>query len=477
MKVLSVCRAAVPGRRIARKSRGRSGGRTAPVPACFLAALLAVWAAAAALSTPAVAKAKAAASAGEGSVYVIPVKRQVDRALETFIDRAIGEAEEAKAALVVLDMDTPGGRLDSAQAIGTRIRNAAVPTVAFVSGRAASAGAYIALNADRIAMAPGSMIGAAMLVDSLGRAVDHPKLVSAFTGEMAAAASMNGRNPDIAAGMVDPDRVVEMPEIGRVKGKGQILSLTADEAHRVGYADHLAATLDDVLRWQGVDGRSVVTVEPSLAERIAAFVTKPDVSVLLLVIGIAGIAIEMLVPGFGVPGIAGLAAFALYFFGHSIAGLAGMEALVLFLLGIALLVLELFVPSFGILGVLGAAGVIAGVWMSAGEQGVSSLIVALVSALVITAGVAWLFRERGVWNRFILREQLTDDKGYVSSETRTDLLGKEGVALTPLRPAGVADIGGERVDVVTAGEYVESGRRIRVVTVEGMRVVVRSVDA
>jgi membrane-bound serine protease (ClpP class) len=444
-----------------------------------LAALAFVLALAAvpALAAPTDAKAAEAAESAAGSVYVVPVKRQVDPGLETFLDRAIGEAEEAKAALIVFDMDTPGGRLDSAQAIGVRIRNAAVPTVVFVSGRAASAGAYIALNADAIAMAPGSMIGAAMIVDQTGQAVDNPKLVSAFTSDMAAAAALNGRNPDIAAGMVDPERVVEMPEIGRVKEKGQILSLTADEARRVGYADHVAATVDDVLRWKGVDDRSVVEVKPTLAERIAAFVTRPGVATALLVIGIAGLAIEMLVPGFGAPGIAGLAAFALFFFGHSIAGLAGMEALVLFLLGIALLVLELFVPSFGILGVLGAAGVVAGVWLSAGEQGVSSLAVALVFALVITAAFAYLFRKRGVWNRFILREQLTEDKGFVPGETRTDLIGREGVALTPLRPAGVADIGGERVDVVTAGEYVESGRRIRVVTVEGLRVVVRPVDA
>jgi len=449
-------------------------------PARFIAiAVLMVLAAVPIPGTPigaGTAHAVESAEPGEGAVYVIPVRRTVDPGLEAFLDRAIGEAEDAKAALIVFDMDTPGGRLDSAQAIGLRIRDAKVPTVAFVRGRAASAGAYIALNADAIAMAPGSMIGAAMIVDQTGKAVDNPKLISAFTSDMAAAAAMNGRNPDIAAGMVDPERVVELAEIGRVKEKGRILSLTADEAHRVGYADQLAATLDDVLRWKGVDDRSVVEVKPTLAERIAAFVTQPGVTTLLLVIGIAGIAIEMLVPGFGAPGIAGLAAFALFFFGHSIAGLAGMEAIALFLLGVVLLVLELFVSSFGILGVLGAAGIVAGVWLSAGEQGISSLVVALGFALVITVIVAWVFRKRGVWNRFILREQLTEDKGFVPNETRTDLIGREGVALTPLRPAGVADIGGERVDVVTSGEFVESGRRIRVVTVEGIRVVVRPVN-
>jgi membrane-bound serine protease (ClpP class) len=417
----------------------------------------------------------AAATPSAGAVYVIPVKQTVESGLASFLDRALSEAEDAKASLVVLDIDTPGGRLDTAEEIGIRIRNASVPTIAFVSGKAASAGAYLALNAGAIAMAPGTTIGAAMIVDQNGVAVENPKLVSHWSSEMEAAAQLNGRNPDISIAMVDPSRVVDLKELGRTKDKGQILSLTAEDAMKVGYSERMAKTTEEVIAWKGLSDRTIIDLHPSLAERLSQALTGAGVSTLLLIIGIAGIAIELLVPGFGLPGILGLLAFGLYFFGQSIAGFAGMESMVVFLLGILFLILEMFVPSFGILGILGIAGVIYGISSAAYDTGhaVRSLGLAAFVAAVITVVAAYVLRKRGIWNRFILRDQLTTEEGYVPHAPREDWLGQEGTALSELRPSGVADIAGQRVDVVTTGEFVERGRRIRVTAVDGTRIVVK----
>ncbi|MFC5405119.1 NfeD family protein [Cohnella soli] len=419
----------------------------------------------------------AAGKPSEGAVYVVPVQQTVQSGLESFLDRALTEAEEAKASLVVLDIDTPGGRLDSAERIGKRIRESAVPTLAFVSGKAASAGAYIALNANDIAMAPGTVIGAAMIVDSNGDAVDNPKLVSFWSEEMNAAAQLNGRDPNIAVGMVDPNRVVEMKAIGETKEKGHIISLSADKAMKVGYADHIAKSVEDAITWKGLQDRMIVHFDPSLAERVAAFVTGSGMSTLLLILGIAGVAIEFLVPGFGVPGILGLVSFGLYFFGQSIAGFAGMESLAVFILGIVLLILEAFLPSFGILGVLGIVGVVAGITMGAYDTGnaLRSLGIAGIVAAVIVAAVAYVFRKRGIWNKFILKEQLTADKGFVPHLPRERWVGLEGVAASMLRPSGLAEIGGERLDVITTGEFVENGKPIRVISVDGTRIVVKEI--
>ncbi|WP_276355989.1 NfeD family protein [Cohnella caldifontis] len=426
----------------------------------------------------AAAAAEAETEAASGAVYVIPVNMTVQSGLASFLDRALSEAEEAGASLVVLDVDTPGGRLDAAEEIGGRIRGAKVPTVAFVSGKAASAGAYLALNAGGIAMSPGSTIGAAMIVDGSGNAVDNPKLVAHWTSEMVAAAELNGRNPEIAAAMVDPSRTVEMKTIGRTKERGQILSLSAEEAFKVGYADTMAKSTDEVIAWKGLADRGVVELQPSFAERVSQWLTSPGVSTLLLIIGIAGIAIELIVPGFGVPGIVGLLGFGLYFFGQSVAGFAELSSMVVFIAGIVLLVLEMFVPSFGILGILGVSALIYGIASAAYDTGhaLRSLGMAAAVAVVIVAVFAYVFRRRGIWNRFILRDQLTKEQGYVPNESREELVGLEGVAKSALRPAGVAEIGGRRVDVVTSGDFIAAGSPVRVTAVDGTRVLVEKVE-
>jgi len=421
--------------------------------------------------------ARAAETPSAGSVYVIPVQQTVQSGLASFLERALNEAEEAKASLVILDVDTPGGRLDTAEEIGKRIREASVPTVAFVTGKAASAGAYLSLNAGGIAMAPGSTIGAAMIVDGAGNAVENPKLVSFWSEQMRSAAEMNGRNPNIAIGMVDPSRVVEMEEIEETSRHGQIISLSAENAFKVGYADKLASTVEEVVAWKGLSDRPIVEIKPSLAERVSEFLTSPGISLLLLVIGIAGIAIELLVPGFGAPGITGLIAFGLYFFGQSIAGFAEMESLVVFLLGIGLLVLEIFVPSFGILGILGTVSVIVGITMGAYDTGnaLRTLGIAVLVAAVVVGIVVYVFRKRGVWNRFILKDSLTADKGFVPQLPREHWVGQTGTAVSLLRPSGIAEIGGQRLDVITSGEFVEPGRAVQVTAVDGTRIVVKEI--
>ncbi|RUS48493.1 nodulation protein NfeD [Cohnella sp. AR92] len=416
---------------------------------------------------------------GSGTVYIVPVESTIERGLAAFLDRAITEAEEAKAALLLLKIDTPGGSLQSAGEIGSRIASAKIPTVAYVEAKAASAGAYIALNADRIVMTPGSSIGAAMVVDSAGEAVESPKIVSFWSSEMQSAAEKNGRKGEIAVGMVDPHLVVELKELGRTKERGQILSLTANEALQVGYSDAVLSSTDEAIRWAGMEHWSTVEVKPTIAERLSRWLTSDGISTLLLIIGLAGIFIEVFVPGFGAPGITGLVAFALYFFGQYIAGFAGIESIVLFLLGILFLLLEIFLPSFGILFVLGVAGIAGGIGMAAYDTGdaLQSLGIAVLIAAVIVAAFAYIFRKKGIWNRFVLREQLTKEEGFVPNEGREEWIGKTGVALTPLRPAGTAEVEGTRLDVVSFGDYIETGTRIRVMATDGTRIVVQKDSA
>jgi membrane-bound ClpP family serine protease len=210
-------------------------------------------------------------------------------------------------------------------------------------------------------------------------------------------------------------------------------------------------------------------------ENLSAFLTHPVTATVLLLVGIIGIALELLFFSSGLFALAGVAGFALYFLGFYLSGFAGFGDLAVFGIGLILLILELVVPSFGILSVLGAICLFGGVLMASADpmEAAVMLGIALLVAIVVISFVIKTFKHRGIWNRFILKEQLTTDKGFTSSPDRSYLIGKTGEAITPLRPAGTAIINGERVDVVTNGSFIPNASTIVVVDVEGSRVVVR----
>jgi membrane-bound serine protease (ClpP class) len=180
----------------------------------------------------------------------------------------------------------------------------------------------------------------------------------------------------------------------------------------------------------------------------------------------------------------GIASLALFFWGHWLVQLAGWEEALLFIGGLLLLVLEIFIiPGFGIAGVLGIGALLAGLSLSLVGGGatwefivtalgrvVFSLLFALLGSLLLLRYLPRLPMGR----RLILDTGLSAGAGYASApEEDRRLLGQSGTTLTPLRPAGLADIEGERVDVVSDGEFIGSGESIIVSRVDGNRIVVR----
>jgi membrane-bound serine protease (ClpP class) len=410
-------------------------------------------------------------------VYVIPIHQTIETGLQKFLERAFKEAEEARAEFIVLDINTLGGRIDAAMDIGDLIQHSPIHTIAFIHGKAISAGSYISLSADQIVMAPGSSIGAAAVVDLAGNKVQDAKILSVWLAEMRAAASHSGRNPAYAEGMVDENMVVEVKEIGRTFGKGELISFSHDEALKAGYAEFVTNKTSEVLEFIGAQEHQVINIDLTPAEKFARFLTNPIVMTILLLLGLAGVAIEIFVPGFGIPGIVGISSFGLYFFGHYVAGFAGTEDIFLFIIGVILLVIEIFVPSFGIFGILGILSLFGGVVLAAydTERAMLSLGIATVIAIIVVALIVKYFKHRGVWNRFILKDEMKTEHGYVSAADRKHLLGKTGQSVTPLRPSGTAMIDDIRVDVVTGGDFIASGKKIKVIQVEGNRVVVREI--
>jgi membrane-bound serine protease (ClpP class) len=403
-------------------------------------------------------------------VYVIPLEETVEKGLSQFIKRSISDAESQQVDHIILEIDTLGGAVDGAMEIADTLRSSEIPITAFINRRAISAGAYIALNADQIYMAPGSQMGSAAVITGDGNAADD-KAQSLWLSEMKESAERNGRDPKYALAMADKD--VDIPEYGA--GKGDLLTLETKQALQAGYSEGTVENFDDLLNKLNLKGASIVKAEESFAEKIARFITHPVVVPILLSIGSLGLVVELYSPGFGVAGFMGLTSLFLFFYGHLVAGLAGMESIILFVLGIILIIAEFFVPG-GIMGILGFGSIITSLYIASGDFVHMTISLLIAFAVAITAAILLVkvFGKRmNIFKKLILRESTNTESGYVSNKSRSDLLGLEGVALTTLRPSGTAIIAEERIDVVTEGGFINKGQKVKVIKVEGSRIVVR----
>ncbi|OIJ16151.1 hypothetical protein BKP35_04015 [Anaerobacillus arseniciselenatis] len=404
-------------------------------------------------------------------VYFIPIEQAVERGLEAFLKRALDTAEAEGADHIVLEIDTPGGLVDAATNIAFLIKNTETPITAYVTAQALSAGAYIALNADQIVMAPGTTMGSAAVIDGAGNAAEE-KTQSMWLATLEAAAG--DRDPIYARAMADSS--IDLPEYRA--GVGELLTLTSSEALEVGYAEAIASDRDELLAFLGLENAIQEGLEVSFAEQIARFVTHPVIIPILLSIGSLGLVLELYSPGFGIPGIMGISALLLFFFGHLFAGFAGFETLILFGAGIILIIIEVFFPGFGIFGILGVIAIIGSMVLA--SYSTVNILLSILIAVVITVIVSIIFFKyfgyRGPLKRMILTDATKSELGYVSNETRKELIGREGIAMTTLRPSGTANFEGERLDVVSEGGYIEQGKKVVIVATQGSRIVVRELN-
>ena len=294
----------------------------------------------------------------EGAVVVIPLKGEVSKAQFFFLRRILKAGEAAKASAFILDMDTPGGELGAAVEILQALMKVEAPTFTYVDPNAGSAGALIALGTKQIWMAPVSAIGAAAPVMGTGGEIPETlaaKVVSYYSGYFRSAAENNGHNPEIAEAFINKEKEVK---VGNkvVNEKGELLTMSAQEAaEKVGgkplLAQGIAASVAELVRDAGLKG-PVVEAEPSGFEKTALVITM--LAPLFLLGGIIGTYIEFKSPGFGVPGFIAAICFLLFFAGHYVAGLTGMEVIAVFVLGLMLVLIELiFIPGIVVLALAG----------------------------------------------------------------------------------------------------------------------------
>ena len=408
--------------------------------------------------------ASAAASPAAGEIVVVPIRGTIDEGMAHLVERSVDEARARHARAIVLDVNTFGGLVSAATEIRDALLDSSVPVDAYVE-RAWSAGALVSLSASQIAIAPAGSIGAAQPIPKT------VKTVSALRAEFESTAARYHRDPTLAGAMVDAD--IAAP---RYKEPGAILTLTAAQAREAGFAEAVTPTFDDALARFGLAGAARDTASYTFAEQVARMATNPDVSGILLAIGFLGLLIELQTLH-GIAGAIGAGALALFFGTHLYAGFSNGLVIALALLGLALIMLELHViPGHGLAGLIGVLVLVSAVVLAFGIPFLIGAFQALAVAIVLTVVVFALIVQRLIpENAFMKRLVFAGAQGpdYVASLDHRALLGHTGVTESFLRPAGVASVGGHRVDVLTEGEFVPAGTPVRVTRVEGSRIFVR----
>ena len=425
-------------------------------------------------------------------VYRIPIEGTIDLGLPPFINRMLQEAKSMDADVVVFDINTFGGRVDAATQIKDAILGVDIKTVAFVNRRAISAGALITLSCEQVYMAGGGLIGAATAVDMSGKKGSE-KVISFMREEMASTAEKRGRSKDIARGMVDEELAFthlvingDSVLVDDIEGQkeGKLISLTTDQAIKYGIADGSAETIDALLDSLGYSTAELIETSENWSEKIVRFLTDPVVASLLTTFGFLGILFELQSPGWGIPGFVGLACLILSLSVSYIAELATMSDMLFVFSGLGLILLEMLViPGFGIVGLGGIGFMLYGLYLlllpdvpvgeEIMEQAMDGFIIGLIGAAIGLVLLIRLMMKTKFWDQLTSPDIKKKEDGYSNTQGWETLDGLTGVADTDLHPSGWVKIGEQRVFVVSEGGFIDQGKEITVLSVDGNRVLVR----
>lgn len=465
-----------------------------------------------------------------GPVYVIPIAGDIEPSRLVFTRRGIREAEAAGAETIVFEINTFGGRVDTALQIATLIGSVrSADTVAYIpassegTGVSWSAGALISFACGAIYMDAGTSIGAAAPVyqSPEGMQMAEEKTVSAVRGQLAALAEKNGYPMGVALAMVDKDaelieviigdesipmladeydgfeQQAEQDGVEIRKGKvicpeGKLLTLTAGEMERYGISSGTVRDRAAMLEVLGYSSEEAVILNESMPDRLVAFITGSVVSSLLLLAGLVALYIEVTSPGFGVPGTVAIICFAVNFLGGTLLGTVGSIELLLFLLGVILLAVEVFlIPGFGVVGISGVVSMLIALVLARQEfilpevpwqwdimqRNIMVVGGSLLGSMAVVAVLMAILPRTVVFNPLVLNASQTQELGYQVKvlPSENTLVGRQGLTETPLRPVGKALIDGETQVVESDGAWLDVGMRIEVVEVIGNRILVREV--
>lgn len=423
-------------------------------------------------------------------VVVIPIRDQIAPPELYILRRGLKTAIKEGAHMVILDMHTPGGRVDVTFEMVKAIQKFPGKVYTYVNDEATSAGALISAGTDKIYMAPSATIGSSAPVTSGGEDVDQTmklKIVSYLRAKVRSISEGKGYRGEVISAMIDENFELKIGD-QIIKPKGELLNLTATESVKE-YGDPaqplLASGIEPSLvsltdNLYGKGNYTTIVLEVTWSEKLAQFIT--SIAPILLAAGLLLIFIEFKTPGFGMFGIGGGILIAIFFFGHHAAGLSGHEAAILFFIGFALVMIDLFfLPGFFVLaipgGLLMLGSLIWGmsdIWPDQPIQWDSdflfnpllNLTLGICGAIALFVLLLRFMPKGGLWGRMVL-ESAIGGESTISSEARNEpsLIGAIGHAVTALFPSGEIEINGKRYDARLELGTVPPGTQVKVVSV------------
>ena len=426
------------------------------------------------------------------TVYVYDLKKEIGPATWRTTTQSIDQAVKMNAGLIIIHMNTYGGMVDAADSIRTKILNCPIPVYVLVDNNAISAGALIAIAADKIYMREGASIGAATVVHQTGDAAPD-KYQSFMRAMMRATAEAHGkdtivagidttyrwrRDPRIAEAMVDPAVSVK-----GVIDSTKVLTLTTEEAIKLRYCEGKAEKIDDILTTNHITDYKIVRHVLTALEKVIQFLVNPYLQSILIMLIIAGIYFELQTPGIGFPLIIAVIAALLYFAPLYLEGIANHWELLVFVTGLILIAIEIFaLPGFGVAGIMGIILMILGLSLAMVDNIVfkwdftiglmavfkSTCMVVGSSALALILSI-WLgksFLDNPHLKRVMLQAEQRSSEGYVSFDDLSGMVGVCGTARSMLRPAGKIDIDGKLYDAICETGYINPGEHVKVIRYE-----------
>ncbi|MBI1221419.1 MAG: nodulation protein NfeD [Bacteroidetes bacterium] len=416
-------------------------------------------------------------------IYEFRIFEEIAPAATRKTSRAIDEANAMNADLIILHLNTYGGLVSDADSIRTRILNSKIPVYVFIENNAASAGALISIACNRIFMKEGATIGAATVVEGSGAAAPD-KYQSYMRSKMRATATARGRSPEIAEAMVDGDKVVP-----GLNDTGDVVTLTTDEAIQWGFCDGKYASIEDMLKAYGIVDYRMIVQEVGWIDNAIGFLISPGVSGVLVLIILGGLYYEIRTPGIGFPLLASVVAALLYFAPLYLEGLADNWEILIFILGLVLLGLEIFViPGWGFAGISGLVLMFGSLVLAAvnnivfdfsasnPEQIHSALlrvVYGVLGFIVFAILSARFFVDSPLFKKIGLEATLQKAEDPVS----VDLVGKDGISVTDLKPSGYVEVDGKEYEARSLDGYLPKGQKVKIKKKEAWTLLVEAYNA
>lgn len=401
------------------------------------------------------------------TVRAIMITGDIDGSQAALVQRGITQAEEQQDKAIMVLINTQGGNVSSALKIRDMLQQTSLPTIAYVTSRAWSAGALIALSCRHIIMAPGSSIGAAEPIPNT------EKNIAALKSEFSATAGAMGHNPSVAEAMVD--KTAGFPDYAE---PGTILALTDKQAKELNVSEGTADTPEDALRFFSMGDAKTQYEERNWKDMIVGILQNEYVRMIFIACILAAVFLEIKTAGMGIGLVTALILGGVLLVSGDESLATDIKVLAAFIGSFLCIALELMSPGVGIFGVIGVMLLFGSLFFMLGAtiDAVYILAGGTVLAVILFYGMGKRLPKSRLLSKVTLRTRSTQEKGYTSHEDKSQYLYKRGRTITDLKPSGFVRIDGKRVEAKAAGsEYINRDTDIRVINVTGYCITVEPV--